>query len=451
MARSGCPWEKRKWRNGIIRPSRVGFIVIGIMGLVFVGIGTAAVMSAENALKLPLNKENIALLFPVIGVCMLIASVVMACRLWKYRGTMFRMETMPGIIGGKLRGVLVVPDVLGGDGQIDISLVNEERKRTGSGKNSHTFVHILFQHDMSVNAGDYSRSGVAIAGLGQIEIPVEFVLPYDTKDQTDNCRKNRTSYSYRWLLKAKADVPGLDMNFEFDVPVFRTEQSSDAVTTDTMETEAAQEKLHVLKADRSRLEEIEIVNQSGYEHYFSKGRGPGFLIFGMIVLAIGFGLLGHGISNAINNSDGSSGSGIGKIIAVDSVVRPAIIGLGVLFVGGICFLGGLFIMGRRDVYVAGGVVNYHKKLAMLNFNKQIGRDFIIDVTVKKCGRTGNKKFYAVRVDHTDLSQVSAIERFVWSKLPSNRELRVPLEVVRGIGDKAEALWLADRLKEQLGI
>lgn len=56
--------------------------------------------------------------------------------------------------------------------------------------------------------------------------------------------------------------------------------------------------------------------------------------------------------------------------------------------------------------------------------------------------------YFPRVEHTDLSQVSAIERFIWSKRPIGKELRIPLEVVRGIGDKAEALWLADRLKEQ---
>lgn len=417
------------------------------MGLMFTGIGSFTVLSAKNALKWPPNKDNFALLFPAIGVLLLVGAVVMAVRQWKYRGTLFRMETMPGVIGGKLRGVLVIPDMLGNNEQITIRLTNEERKTSGSGKNSHTYVRVLFEQEKTVTIADYSRNGYTLAGPGQVEVPVEFVLPFDTKDETDNYGKCQ----YTWRLKAKADVPGLDMSFEFMVPVFRTQQSRNELTTDTMETAAAQEKLQALKQNHCQSKEIAVVFQNGGEHYVSKTKGYIPFVIGAVIVAIGFGLVGCGIVKVMNVFHGGGESVIDMVLASVFALVPAFLGFVFLFIGGIIFLLGLFTMGRREVYVADGAVHYCRRLAMFNFNKRIDREFIVDITVKRNGSVNGKILHAVRVEHTDLGQVSGIERYVRSKAPRGKISNIPLETAINIYDKAEALWLADRLKEQLGI
>lgn len=449
MLSSKKPWDKRKWRDGIIKPGKLGFIIVGIMGLLFTGIGGFMALNAENALRLPPNKENVVLLFPLVGICLLIASVVMLARHLKYRGTMLRMETMPGVIGGKFKGVLVIPDVFGGCGRVDISLENQELKTTGSGthKHKHTHVSKLFQVEVSVDIAELGSQGFSITGPKLIEIPIDLVLPYDTKDETENHGR----VTYKWLLKAKADVPGLDMSFEFNVPVFRTADSSSDITIDQMETEDAQEKLAEIKDDVRKIRNVDIFRRGGYEHYVSRGKASVLLIVGVIILAIGSGLVWHGISRGIDNLGGADERLIVKVSDFAFAAVPAFIGSVFLLVGAIIFGLSLFILGRCDVYVAGDMVNFNNRLGPFEFNKQIGRDFIIDIDVKKRGSSGGVSFYAVCIEHTDLRQVTAVERFLRSKAPSNIELKIPLEVAKSIPDKAEALWLADRIKEQLGL
>lgn len=435
------PWEKRKWQNGVIRPDRSVVFVLGLVGLLFAGVGAALVAKHNFAFSWPPNKNMLVLLFPVIGLYILFVALTAALRQWKFRGTLFRMETMPGVIGGKLRGVLVVPRVQGNDWQMTISLINQEKKTSGSGKNRHTSVHVLFKQQKIVNTADYFRSTPTITGSGYIEIPVEFVIPYDTKDQTDNYDR----HSYCWLLEVKADIPGLDMNFTFDMPVFRTEQSRMELTRDSMETEAAQEALSDIKQDVRRLREISIILKEGHEHYCSRSKGWILFMIGVFLLAIGAGLIGHGLAATSDNPNGTM-----KIV-YSAFSAPVLVGFGILCVGGFIFLVGLFTMGRREVYVSCGAIHYCRRLALLDFRKQIERELITDITVEKSGSVNGKNFYDVRVGHGNLDQVSIWERFFGSKAPSEKRSNIPLAVAAGITDKAEAMWLADRLKEQLRI
>lgn len=443
MGYSGRPWEKRKWRNGIIRPSKAGLILISIMGLMFTGLGIGAAVTAKNALSWPPNKDNFVLLFICIGVLLLILAAVMAARQWKFHGAMFRLETMPGVIGGMLKGVLVFPDVPGCDGLLDIRLVNEEQVTSGSGKHKHTTTYVLYEHSETVNIADYSRSNYTPAGLGPIEIPLEFAIPYDTKDETDSYSRHK----YRWKLTAKADVQGLNIDFEFDVPVFRTEQSRKEITIEEMETTAVQEDLFAIKQGSHPLKEIAVIFQDGHEHYLSKSKGYILFVFGAVLFAIGSGFIGYGIVNARNSED----AGIGMVFAIASASIPGFFGFCILFVGGLISLAGLLNMGRSDVFVAEGAVHYCRRLACFNFRKRIDRDLITDITVEKCGSVNGRNLHAVHVSHTDLNQVSAIERVFLSKIPNSKKSNIKLEVARDINDKAEALWLANRLKERLNM
>ena len=123
-----------------------------------------------------------------------------------------------------------------------------------------------------------------------------------------------------------------------------------------------------------------------------------------------------------------------------------------VLVGSLLAMFGVFSMGTKEVWVQDGQINYIKRLGSKQWQQTIGRDYIIDITVKKCASSGGNNFYAVRMEHSDLSQLSRIEQFLYKKAAEKKgfpQVKVPLEIARDIDDKAEAHLLAEKIKQQL--
>ncbi|RKY08507.1 MAG: hypothetical protein DRP66_04385 [Planctomycetota bacterium] len=444
------PWEKKKWRGGEIRPCGAVPAILSAMGIVFLAIGMAAALNAENALKLPPNKENIVLLFPVVGLCLTASAIFMFLRNRKWRGSKFVMKTMPGVIGGRLSGVLLLSGDLGQDADINITLVNEESRTRSSGKKSHTSTHWLFKHEMQVNSGQASRatSGYALQGIGQIEVPVDVEIPFETKDETDNHRSGSTRYSYKWKLKVKADIPGMDLNLEFVLPIYRTEASDPTINLAKKDTADAAAAVKAHQAGRLDFQEIKTDRVGGSEHYVSRGGSRALFAFGFIFLSIGIGIAYFSIMKFLPQFHEN------KFFALLFLAAPIVIAGVFVLVGSLLAMFGVFSMGTKEVWVQDGRINYIKRLGSKQWSRTIGRDYIIDIAVKKCGSSGGNNFYAVRIEHSDLSQLSGLEQFFCKKAAERSDQQEPkatLEIARDIDDKAEAHLLAEKIKQQLGL
>ncbi len=444
------PWEKKKWRGGEIRPGGAAPVILLAMGIVFLALGMTVVLNAENALKLPPNKENIALLFPVVGLCLTVSAIFMFLRNRKWRGSKFVMKTMPGVIGGRLTGVLLLSGDLGRDADINITLINEESRTRSSGKKSHTSRHWLFKHEMQVNSGEASRatSGYALQGIGQIEVPVDVEIPFETKDETDNHRSGRTRYSYKWKLKVKADIPGMDLNLEFVLPVYRTEASDATINLAKKDAADAAAALKAHQAGQLDFEEVKTDRIGGSEHYVSRGRYRVLFVFGFIFLSIGVGIAYFSITKFLPQFRD------GRFFALLFLVVPIIIAGVFVLVGSLLALFGVYSMGTKEVWVQDGRINYIKRLGSKQWLRTIGRDYIIDIAVKKSSSSKGNNFYAVRLEHSDLSQLSGLEQFFYKKAAEKKgqqQVKATLEIARDIDDKAEAHLLAEKIKQQLGL
>jgi hypothetical protein len=169
-----------------------------------------------------LEKENypalLGLLFPLVGIGLLVWALRETIEWKKFGQSIFRMNSVPGVIGGELGGTIDVPASFEPGQGFDLTLSCINRVRTGSGRSSSTRETILWQEKRS---GVNSLARPEAMGSG---IPVQIEIPFDCQ-QTDSTDSDN---SILWRLEAHAAVPGVDFHSQFEVPVFKTSASKPA-------------------------------------------------------------------------------------------------------------------------------------------------------------------------------------------------------------------------------
>jgi hypothetical protein len=224
------PWLWRDdWAEGMVRSSTKskawflwGFAFLwNIMCIPLVMFLPAEILDKQNYGAL------LGLLLPLVGIGLLIAAVRAAIRQRKFGNCLFRMDHIPGVLGGEVSGAILTrgESVAAAGATIQLSCVN--RVRSGSGKNSSTTEHILWQQEQSrILPSPDPR------GRGSL-LPVRFRTPYDAKP-TDSTDPDNTIF---WKLVAQAEVSGVDLTTDFEIPVFMTSASSREATEERLRSE----------------------------------------------------------------------------------------------------------------------------------------------------------------------------------------------------------------------
>src|SRR5262249_54244054 len=144
---------------------------------------------------------------------------------------------------------------------------------TGSGKSRSTIEAVLWQTEQHVSAG---VTGVDSTGR---TIPVEFALPANAyvTDQDDS------SDQVVWVLHAEAKLPGIDYSDDFEVPVFRTAASANAVAASSPSSgfpDASTNDADSSPATAPSKLQVVVSSQSGgTEFYFRAFRSPARALF----------------------------------------------------------------------------------------------------------------------------------------------------------------------------
>jgi hypothetical protein len=162
----------------------------------------------------------IIVVFPLIGVALLIGAIRTSLRGKKYGVTRLELSTIPGVIGHtfagtvRVNGLLQVPDGF----QVTLNCLRRVTTRTRRRRGSHNSVSetILWHEELRIR-GEPTRDA---EGMGT-RIPIAFRLPADARP----CDFSDPDDQIRWRLELSADVPGVDYESTFDVPVFRTAAS----------------------------------------------------------------------------------------------------------------------------------------------------------------------------------------------------------------------------------
>jgi hypothetical protein len=222
------PWLWRAdWAAGSIEDTgrRSQYVLWAFAGLWNLIAWPSGVLAVRAALEQGNRLAWIGLVFPVVGVGLLVAAIRATIRERKFGVSVLELSTRPGVVGHGLAGTVRAGcDLLPTGGFVaTLSCVNV--RTTGSGKNRSTTETIRWQDQETPPGQRTTRS----AGRGiETTIPVRFRIPADVAPSDDANPDDRTV----WRLEVTAAVPGVDYDAVFEVPVFRTGESAEPVTGD---------------------------------------------------------------------------------------------------------------------------------------------------------------------------------------------------------------------------
>jgi hypothetical protein len=261
------PWRWREdWASGTIRDSNRGTMIAAWVFALFWNVISlpAGFLAVRTAMAEGNYVILFALLFPVIGAGLLVWAVRATTRYLKFGASELELTTRPGVVSGKLAGVVRIPgDLLPPEG-FRVVLTSVNRRTSGSGKNRSTSENILWQEEGVFHPARQATGTV---------VPLGFAIPADAQPTDDSDPDN----AIVWRLALSAQVPGVDYAARFEVPVFRTDQGEISGPDIQVATPAPVDLAHYRQPADSRIQVN--VNMRGTEVVFPPGRNPAAGIF----------------------------------------------------------------------------------------------------------------------------------------------------------------------------
>lgn len=208
------PWLwKGEWTSGTVRSgTQLKALVSWAAAVFWNGISWPAVTLVVTDAVLSEGRYwmSIFVVFPLIGVWLLVRAVRQTIQHFKFGRSYLQLKTLPGVIGGKLSGDLVLRGRLRALRAVDVALRCVRTVTTGSGDNRSTRKETLWE-----DTKQFDR--LSVFGQNQVSVAVEFQIPEGQRSSSDDID---------WVLKATGAVPGVDVDLEFSVPVYKVKRRS---------------------------------------------------------------------------------------------------------------------------------------------------------------------------------------------------------------------------------
>jgi hypothetical protein len=278
------PWLWRAdWASGhITDSSRSTMIGAWLFATLWNLIGwPTGFLSARAALKEGKPAAFLGLLFPLVGVGLVVRAIRATLRHRRYGVSRLELATVPGIIGRSLIGMVRAPSSIHAAQGFDVTLTCVRRVTHGGGKQRSTSESVLWQDVQRVQGQPYR----APARM-ETHIPVAFRVSGDAPSSADSDSANRIV----WRLQVSAELPGVNYESRFDVPVFRTPASEQPLSPEeTRLTEPADPAGYQQPAD-SRI--LVTATMRGTEILFPAARNLGAAVSLTAFLVLWLGGLG---------------------------------------------------------------------------------------------------------------------------------------------------------------
>jgi hypothetical protein len=258
------PWLRRKdWAAGrIVTASKQNSLLLWIIVFFWCAASFAiSLVVVPGQLMRGNHAALIALVFPVIGV----ALILFACRTtfaWRrFSKSIFEPKSVPTAAGGVLQGEIQFPGTAQPEHGWHLALSCIRRTVSGPINNLRTTEKILWQDEK------WLRPDLPKKNPGTISLPVFFPLPGD-KPESSPDDGNGTI----WRLEAWGRFPGPDFRAEFEVPVFKLDEPHAVSDDPTLLYQVSLDEIR--KQTRSKIQITDLAD--GKEFIFPAGRNPGF-------------------------------------------------------------------------------------------------------------------------------------------------------------------------------
>lgn len=384
------PWNwKEEWQTNRFKATTgTGFKVLLGFAIFWNLIAIpASVMAMIEYFKTFEHQILIVLLFPLVGIGLLIAAFVAFMRHKKYGQSELVLQQTPIAIGGINRGAINVPNdealsqTFGQPLAAVVTLSCQRKITTGSGKSRSTKTKILWQDDRRVTS--------TTTGHNTSSYSFEFKVPEDLPQSDDSNPNNRVE----WVLQIERKQPGIDLKLDFTLPGFVVAHrvALDESETDLFGSSFSERSFESgsggqVSPDGWRNLGIEdSVTSQGNRYYFSAFRHLSFAV-GMILFGLIFASVGVGIS-----------------LFGDAPIMFFIVfgGLGTL----IFVLGLRQLTYRSELTVRAGQLQLSSGHLQLSTPRVIHRDDIQSITSHSNMSVGNKQVFHITAMLKDGSKV----------------------------------------------
>ncbi|RKX34829.1 MAG: hypothetical protein DRP71_05835 [Verrucomicrobia bacterium] len=273
-----APWMVRsEWAGGVIKAGRGrGVALMWVMAIFWNGVSSPILFVFQREWENGNKAILIGLLFPLIGIGLLVAAVRATMQWRRFGNSELRLKTLPGRIGGVFHAQLAVPGMASSIRQFNLRLTCVRRTTSGSGKNRSTREELLWEDERVA-----PRQVLSFESTGTC-VPVYFRVP---ADQPESMTGNPAIV---WRLEATALLPGVDFEEKFEVPVFNTEPDSVAESAPDP-LEGHQDTLDVGVAPNLRGVQI-VETLDGVRIHFKPARNPGTTFSLFLITAVWTGI-----------------------------------------------------------------------------------------------------------------------------------------------------------------
>lgn len=201
------------------------------------------------------------LLFPVVGFFLIFWALRRVVVFRKFGNSVLELDTIPAFIGRGIRGKVLINNRIDPAEGFHVKLVCVSQRRTGTGKNRRTSESIKWQEERCVKdvRREYNRTVV----------PIEFPIDADVLQSDESDLDNKII----WRVLIAAEIPGVDYDASFDVPVYRSPEGASATSDqDAIAFGATPDKKSYQQPADSKI--AVTVKSHKTEIYFPPARNP---------------------------------------------------------------------------------------------------------------------------------------------------------------------------------
>lgn len=391
------PWLARaEWAdNQILSAARTWVYVLWFVAVIWNALSIPATIAVPEVWRDEGALALIILLFPLVGLGLLYWAVRKTLEWRRFGATPLRMDPFPGAIGGDVGGeielgVAYVPNMA-----CEVTLSSLYSYVSGSGKNRSRHEEVKWQDS------GYAQVDRATRG---IRLRFRFSVP----EGLHPSEEEEGDY-HLWRLNIKAELPGVDLDRSYTIPVYATAEKSRLRYLDsTMEVprgapEMTAESLLPLRRN-ARVQEL----------FYPMFRQPGVSLVLLVV---------------------------GTVFAITGVIlwgKAQQEGGGLYFIGGIfTFLGGItavagFYMAFNTLYVAWDgkqVLSIRRLLGIRVQWKNAQYHELREIKLKQ-GATSNQKGSSHRINYHVVAELAKGEIVLAENLDSHSKAKLVVEFFR---------------------
>ncbi len=360
----------------------------------------AAALAVREALQLGNRAAYVALVFPIVGVGLLVWAIRNTLRFRRDGMSVLELSSLPAVIGHSLIGRVRASSLLQPADGFDVVLSCVRRVTSQTGKDSSTTETILWQEEKRVR-GELNRDPRGMATF----VPIGFQIPGDVRGSDPTASNDHVL----WRLTLSATVPGVDYQSVFEVPVFRT-SASDSAPTDEDRRAGAEQALRLAEYRQPPDSRITVSrNRRGVELNFPAARNPGAALSLTVFTLLWAGIVAALIRFHVPLLFPIVFAAFGLLLVVGTLQLWLTISRVVVDKGSISIAQGYIYAGSEKTIAAAQIASVIAKISM---------------------QAGSSPYYDVVLVTTAGKQIAA---------------------GRWVRNKREAEWLAATMKEELGL